>query len=283
MFTMSWKYVHVMMKKILLTVAVLFGCGAVMAQNIIKLGVEAGYDHSWLKETRYTDRRADGVSQKCGMNGFHIGPTVRYDFSDGRLFPSVTAGLTYQFLASSYPLGMEKGEYRDYVDNSVKTLKAAGGTKCKVRNVLYSHSLQIPVNARYTYRPNDNLDVFVFTGPMLNFFVARYSKNRATCNYNGKRTGELEYTNMIANEILLTSWVDGEKTVTDNTDPDSGRPTDIFNMYWNFGAGVNFMEHFSASVSFDACLTNQANVTKLDNLCYDQRDKCLKFSFGYTF
>ena len=280
---MFWKFEPVMMKRILLSVAALFGCGAVMAQNIINLGVEAGYDHSWLKETVFTGRRGGGDSQKCGMNGFHVGPTVRYDFSDGRYYPSVTAGLTYQFLASSYPLGMEKGEYRDYVDNAVRTLKAAGGMKCKVRNVLYSHSLQIPVNARYTYRPHGYLGVFVFTGPMLNFYMARYSKDRATCNYNGKRTGELEYTNKISNEILLTSWVDGEKTITDNTDPDAPKETDIFNLYWNFGAGVNFFGQFSATVSFDACLTNQSNVTKLADANYDQRDKCLKISLGYTF
>lgn len=46
---------------------------------------------------------------------------------------AVLLGLRIQI---SWALRPEKGEYRDYVDNSVKTLKAAGGTKLKKLQIL---------------------------------------------------------------------------------------------------------------------------------------------------
>lgn len=80
---------------------------------------------------------------------------------------------------------------------------------------------------------------------------------------------------------------DGKKSETDMTDPDADKFSNIFNMYWNLGAGVNFCNHFSASVSYETCLSNQSYLTSLSigdmTEEYDLRDSFLKISFGYTF
>lgn len=275
------------MRKILLFAAAVTACGVLSAQNSYHFGAEAGYDHSWL-EYSVTDVRLNTTeSSGIDMNGFHAGPTMRMDFKEGRFVPSLTFGLIYQFMESAYPFGYTKKEYKDLVKDGKEAFKEAGAEKIRLKDVLVSHSIQVPVNARFTFSPSDRFGVFAFTGPMLNFYTARRNRVVATAEYDGKKNGSITNSSWLKNEVKSTKWEDGKKSETDMTDPDADKFSNIFNMYWNLGAGVNFCNHFSASVSYETCLSNQSYLTSVSiggmTEEYDLRDSFLKISFGYTF
>lgn len=275
------------MRKILLFAAAVTACGVLSAQNSYHFGAEAGYDHSWLEYSKTETKLNITRSEDSGLNGFHFGPTMRMDFKEGRFVPSLTFGLIYQFMESAYPFGSTKQEYKDLVKDGKEAFKEAGAEKIRFKNVLVSHSIQVPVNARFTFSPGDRFGVFAFTGPMLNFYTARRIREVATFEYDGKKNGSITNSSWLKNEVKSTEWVDGKKSETDMTDPDDDKFSNIFNMYWNLGAGVNFCNHFSASVSYETCLSNQSFITSVSvgdiTHEYDLRDSFFKLSLGYTF
>ena len=270
------------MKKFLLFAAALSVCTLMAAQKKVHWGVEAGYDHSWLNYTASAPGHSN--TQKSDLNGFHVGPTMTYDFLTGyEHIPSISVGLLYQFMGSEYPLGMDKKAYKDLVKEAKAELEQAGGKNPHVNNGIYSHAIQIPVSARYTFRPNDKFDLFVYTGPMLNIYASRYMEVAAYADLDGKRTGQREYRSLISNKATKTSWVMGEKKVEDLTDPEDERTSRVGSFYWNVGIGATLNQHFSISLVYDECLSNQAWLTKSGDVSYSLKDNFLKLCIGYTF
>lgn len=270
------------MKKFLLFVAALSVCTLMAAQKKAHWGVEVGYDHSWLSSTA----SAAGKSEvnKTNLNGFHVGPTMTYDFLTGhKHIPSISVGLLYQFMGSEYPLGMTKQDYKNYVKNGKAALEQAGGKNPHVSSGLYSHAIQIPVNARYTFRPNDKFDLFVYTGPMLNIYASRYMNAVAYASVDGKKTGEALWQSTISNKATETTWVMGEKNVKDITDPEDEKSSRVGTLYWNIGIGATLNQRFSISLGFDECISNQSWLTKSGDVSYSLKDNFLKLSLGYTF
>lgn len=270
------------MKKFLLFAAALSVCTLMAAQKKVHWGVEAGYDHSWLS----SNASAPGKTQiqKSDLNGFHVGPTMTYDFLTGyKHIPSISVGLLYQFLGSEYPLGMDKETYKNFVKEGKADLELAGGKNPHVSSGIYSHAIQIPVSARYTFRPNDKFDLFVYTGPMLNIYASRFIEDCAYAFVDGKKNGVKSYQSLLSNKATETLWVLGEKTVNDVTDPDVEKSSRTATLYWNVGIGVTLNQHFSISLGYDECLSNQSWLTKSGDISYSMQDRFLKLSLGYTF
>lgn len=270
------------MKKFLLFAAALSVCTLMAAQKKAHWGVEVGYDHSWLSSTA----SAAGKSEvnKTNLNGFHVGPTMTYDFLTGhKHIPSISVGLLYQFMGSEYPLGMDKKTYKNFVKEAKAELEQAGGKSPHVSAGIYSHAIQIPVSARYTFRPNDKFDLFVYTGPMLNIYASRFAEECAYAFIDGKKNGAKEYKSLISNKETETVWVNGEKKVEDKTDSEGERTSRVGTLYWNIGIGATLNQRFSISLGFDECISNQSWLTKSGDVSYSLKDNFLKVSLGYTF
>lgn len=280
------------MKKHLILIAAILICGTATARqnNGAKKahwGIEAGYDHSWLRATSITEedkKKFDSDSEKCTLNGFHIGPTMVYDFLVGyRHIPSISVGVYYQFLASDYPMGFDRSDYKKYIKEGKKLLEDAGGKNPYVADALYSHAIQIPVNARYTFRPNDKFNLFVHTGPMINIYAARYNKVSAYANVDGKRTGVETYQDLLSNKTKETTWTLGKKSVKESTVADTDRASRICTLYWDLGIGITLNRVLSISLSYESCLSNQSFVTKVGNTYLNLRDDVLKVNLGISF
>lgn len=280
------------MKKVFIFILAVTICSTMFGQKKIHWGVEAGYDHAWLEAADVTtavgQNAVNKVSSTVGADGFHIGPTFRYDFLPGRKHvPSITVGLYYQFLASDCPIndGRDIITYRDDIHKEKQDLRKQGYTNINLYSTDISHAIQIPVAARYTFHPNTNWGIYAYTGPMLDFFCARYTRSVATAKSNGKKTGINEYTNWLGKDACTTAWVDGKKE-KQTVKEDHDKISNVFNVYWNVGVGAQYKK-LSFGATYEINLNNQsalpfknvAGVMELPILNYG----ILNFNVGINF
>lgn len=241
------------MKKIFVALSCAMFAFMANAQDF-QFGVEAGYDHSFWKykqEGQQFGHRMD-ASGKDGLDGFHIGPVVKYNFDENI---ALRAGLFYHYAGTCEEISSFDGE------SWSKPVKIG----------LREQNLQLPINFMYTWNINDKIGLFGFVGPKLDFGLALKEVEKDQDVKFNMYNGNVRH--------------DGEKV----SDYDVEGSIDRFDVKVNFGVGVNFCENFYAQIGADFGLLNRYKKDDVDNAKDGGFDKwkmnnnSLQLSVGYYF
>lgn len=171
------------MKKIITLLFALSVASASFAER--KWGIEAGYDHNWLiSKTSYQATSLDGETIKeqqeskavINLDGFHVGGTFMYEFND---VEGLTAGggVQYQFARGA----VNKEQVAALIFDQTSDISEI--EKCT--KITYTmHSLQIPLRIGYEHTFDNDLGIFAYAGPLLNFALDWYIKGETEDGYS---------------------------------------------------------------------------------------------------
>ena len=195
------------MKRIILSLALAFaGLSCAMAQVSLKFGAVAG-----LNMTRLNGDAADFLrsfalnGEKADYNyGFFVGPKMTLNSALGL---GMDAALIYNM--------RNIGLFKTNDDNLKKTM----------------HSVELPVNARYTFSFNEFFGIFAFTGPQVGLNIKDKSSNETT----------LEAFNKSFERKNLT-------------------------FSWNVGVGFKIVKHLELGVGYNIGLTDAFEVPNKETL-----------------
>lgn len=144
-----------------------------------KWGIEAGYDHNWLiSKTSYRATSLDGETIKdkqdlkasISLDGFHAGATFIYSFDEVEGL-TVGGGVQYQFARGN----VQKGQVRALIFDLTSNTAQIETELEKCTKLSYTmHSLQIPLRIGYEYTFDNDLGLFAYAGPILNFALDWY-------------------------------------------------------------------------------------------------------------
>lgn len=246
-----------------------------------KWGIEAGYDHNWLiSKTSYQATTLDGETIKdqqelkatVNLDGFHVGGTFLYCFDEVEGL-AVGGGIQYQFARGAVQQDQVRALIFDLTTKSIEQELA----KCE--KLTYTmHSLQIPLRIGYEYTFDNDLGIFAYAGPILNFALDWYIQGETADGY----TATLHQIS----GVFVGKQGDSQTTKSDN----DYKHYNIFDLGLGVAVGLSYKwVYFSAGcdVGLLNICSHPSYSLSLINTRYDidntARNIQLKLALGFRF